>query len=64
MIETYRGDLKTGKLTKIAEYPFGLGVGAHSKDHNKLLLGTGYEVGDSVLSFVGKGQAKNSLRKN
>ncbi len=49
LIETYRGDLKTGKLTKIVEYTYGLGVAAHSKDHKKLLLGTGYTVGDGVL---------------
>jgi esterase/lipase len=47
--ETYRGDLKKGKLTKIAEGEFGIGVSAHSRDHSKLLLGTGYAVGDSVL---------------
>jgi hypothetical protein len=28
MIETYRGDLKTGKLTKIAQSAWGYGVGA------------------------------------
>jgi hypothetical protein len=38
--ETYRGDLKAGKLTKIAEGEFGIGVSAHSKDHGRLLLGT------------------------
>ena len=49
LIETYRGDLKSGKLTKIAEHEFGLGVAAHSRDHKKLLLGTGYTVGDAIL---------------
>ena len=63
MLETYRGDLKSGKLTKIAEYPFGLGVAAHSKDHNKLLLGTGYEVGDSVLRLWEKGKQKTLYGK-
>lgn len=58
MIETFRGDLKTGKLTKIAEYQFGLGVAAHSRDHNRLLLGTGYETGDSVLCLWEKGTQK------
>ncbi|NWG35536.1 MAG: S9 family peptidase [Chloroflexi bacterium] len=49
LVETYRGDLRSGKLVKIAESPFGFGVFDHSKDHAKLLLGTGYTVGDSVL---------------
>ncbi len=63
MIETYRGDLKSGKLTKIAEYPFGLGVAAHSKDHKKLLLGTGYAVGDVVLCLWEKGNRKTIYGK-
>jgi hypothetical protein len=46
--ETYRADFKSGRLTKIAEYEFGMGVTSHSKDHKKLLLGTGYSVGDAV----------------
>jgi len=58
MNETYRGDLKTGKLTKIAESEFGIGVIARSKDHKKLLLGTGYTVGDAVLYFWQDGKRK------
>lgn len=54
--ETYRGDLKTGKLEKIAEYQFPLEVLDHSKDHRKLLLATGYTVGDVVLYFANKGK--------
>jgi esterase/lipase len=49
--ETYRADLKTGKLLKIAESPFGFGVASHNKNHKKLILGTGYTVGDGVLYF-------------
>ncbi len=63
MIETYRGDLKSGKLTKIAEYQFGLGVAAHNKDHTKLLLGTGYSVGDGVLCLWEKGKQKTLYGK-
>jgi len=63
MIETYRGDLKSGKLTKIAEYQFGLGVAAHNKDHTKLLLGTGYSVGDGVLCLWEKGKRKTIYGK-
>jgi dipeptidyl aminopeptidase/acylaminoacyl peptidase len=58
LVETYRGDLKTGKLTKIAESEFGIGVSAHNKDHTKLLLGTGYTVGDGVLLSWNKGKNK------
>jgi pimeloyl-ACP methyl ester carboxylesterase len=57
-LETYRGDLKSGKLTKIAEGEFGYGVSAHSKDHKKLLLGTGYTAGDGVLFLWQGGKQK------
>lgn len=56
LIELYRGDLKTNKLTKLASSPFGYGVGDHSKDHTRLLLGTGYSVGDSVFYLWNKGK--------
>jgi dienelactone hydrolase len=58
LIETYRGDLKSGKVTKLAESPFGIGVTARSKDHKKLLLGTGYTVGDGVLYLWQNGRQK------
>ena len=58
LIETYRGDLKTGKLTKITESPWGMGVSGHNQDHTKLLLGTGYAVGDGVLYLWSKGKMK------
>jgi pimeloyl-ACP methyl ester carboxylesterase len=56
LLETYRGDLKTGKLEKIAESEFGIEVLDHSKDHRKLLLETVYTVGDGVLYFETKGK--------
>ena len=58
LVETYRADLKTGKLTKIAESEFGLGVAHHDKGHKRLLLGTGYTVGDSVLYLWSGGKKK------
>ena len=58
LVETYRGDLKTGKLKKLAESPFGFFVSAHNKDHSKLLLGSGYTVGDSVLYLWQDGKRK------
>ena len=58
LIETYRCDLKTGKFTKIAESEFGIGVAHYDKGHKKLLLGTGYTVGDSVLYLWSGGKNK------
>lgn len=58
LIETYCGDLKTGKLTKIAESPFGMWVAGHNADHSQLILGTGYQVGDSVLFLWSKGRRR------
>lgn len=54
--ETYRGDLKTGKLTKIAESEWGFHPVAHSADHSRLLLASGYTVGDNVLYLWKKGR--------
>jgi fermentation-respiration switch protein FrsA (DUF1100 family) len=56
LLETYRGDLKTGKLTKLVQSEFGYGIGDHSADHNRLLIGTGYSVGDAVLYLWNKGK--------
>jgi acetyl esterase/lipase len=56
--ETYRANLKTGKLTKIAESEWGYFPGAHSADHNQLLLASGYTTGDSVLYLWSKNKMK------
>src|SRR6266487_3975232 len=56
--ETYRGDLKTRKIEKIAESEFAIQLSDHSKDYRKLLLGTGYTLGDGVLYFQTKGTRK------
>jgi pimeloyl-ACP methyl ester carboxylesterase len=50
--ETYRADLKTGKLTKLGESAWGFYPAAHSKTHSQTLLGEGYSVGDGVLYHV------------
>ena len=47
--ETYRGNLKTGQIEKIAESEFGYFPFDHSTNHRKLILGSGYTVGDNVL---------------
>ena len=56
--ETYRGDLKTGKLKKIGESEFGFDVVDHGKNHSKVLFGTGYSAGDVVLNLLDKGKLK------
>ncbi len=56
--ETYRGNLKTGKLTKIAESEWGYFPSAASEDHSKLLLGTGYTMGDGVFYLWSKNKLK------
>ncbi len=60
LFETYRGDLKTGKLTKLAESPYGIFVAAHNKTHSQVLLNEGYMVGDSAL-FLQKGGKRQLL---
>ena len=50
--ETYRGDLKTGKLTKIAESSWGMIPLAHNKNHSRVLLGEGYTTGDVTLYLI------------
>jgi pimeloyl-ACP methyl ester carboxylesterase len=58
--ETYRGNLKTGQLEKIVESEFGDIPLDHSANHRKLLLTTGYTVGDSVL-FLDSGGKRTLL---
>jgi dipeptidyl aminopeptidase/acylaminoacyl peptidase len=54
--ETYRGNLKTGQLEKIAESEFGYFPTDHSGNHRKLLLNTGYTLGDNVLFLEADGK--------
>jgi dipeptidyl aminopeptidase/acylaminoacyl peptidase len=58
--ETYRGNLKTGQIEKVAESDFGYSPLDHSKNHRKLLLVTGYTVGDTVL-FLDSGGKRTLL---
>ena len=58
LYETYRGDLKSGKLEKIAESEFPVQVLDHSQDHRKVLFTTGYTLGDNVLYLQSKGTRK------
>jgi pimeloyl-ACP methyl ester carboxylesterase len=54
--ETYRGDLKTGKLTKIAESTWGMIPLAHNKNHSRVILGEGYTTGDVTLYLLSGGK--------
>jgi len=58
--EAYRGDLASGKLTKLDESPWGASPLAYSPAHVKTLLGDGYTVGDNVL-FLHDGAQKTTL---
>ena len=54
--ETYRGNLKTGQVEKIAESEFGYLPTDHSENHRKLLLNTGYTQGDNTLFLESGGR--------
>ncbi|HEX9006829.1 MAG TPA: S9 family peptidase, partial [Bacteroidota bacterium] len=60
LMESYRGDLKTGKLTKLAESPWGMIPVAHNAGHDQVLLIEPYEVGDSTL-YLQKGDQRRVL---
>jgi pimeloyl-ACP methyl ester carboxylesterase len=52
--ETYRGDLKTNELTKIAEGAWGMVPLAHNENHSRVLLLEGYTTGDNTLYLLNK----------
>jgi pimeloyl-ACP methyl ester carboxylesterase len=54
--ETYRGDLKTGKLTKLCESEWGLFPVAYTKNHSQNLLIQSYTTGDAVLYRMKRGE--------
>jgi hypothetical protein len=54
--ETYRGNLKTGRIEKIAGSEFPYIPLDHSRNHRKLLLATGYTIGDTVLFLESDGK--------
>ncbi len=60
LLETYRGNLKTGKLTKLAESEWGYFPAGHNKNHSQVLLVQSYLPGDNVL-FLHKGEAMQVL---
>ncbi|MGE5073898.1 MAG: alpha/beta hydrolase family protein [Anaerolineae bacterium] len=58
--ETYRADLKTGKLTKLAASMYGYFQSGYKKNHSQVFLGEGYTTGDSVL-YLHKGNGMQLL---
>jgi acetyl esterase/lipase len=54
--EAYRGNLATGELVKLDESVYGAYPAGYSPDHDRVLTGDGYTVGDSVLFMHEKGR--------
>jgi pimeloyl-ACP methyl ester carboxylesterase len=54
--ETYRGDLRSNTLTKLAESEWGAYPGGANEDHSRLFLVDGYTVGDTVLYLFEDGK--------
>jgi pimeloyl-ACP methyl ester carboxylesterase len=50
--EAWRGDLRTGTLTKLDESQWGAWPSGPDDDHTRLFLGEGYSLGDSVLYML------------
>jgi pimeloyl-ACP methyl ester carboxylesterase len=58
ILETYQGDLKSGKLVKLTESPWGKFPAAYDANHRQLVLSEGYTLGDVVLSLMKKGKLR------
>jgi pimeloyl-ACP methyl ester carboxylesterase len=54
--ETYRGDLRTNKLTKLVESEWGAFPSSPDEDHSRIMLGDGYSAGDIVLWMLKAGK--------
>lgn len=54
--ETYRGDLRTNRLEKLAESEWGAWPSSPAQDHTRLFLSDGYTAGDSVLYLLASGE--------
>ncbi len=57
LYETFRGELKTGKLTKLGESAWGMVPVAYDKNHGKVLLAESYTTGDSCL-YLANGEQR------
>ncbi len=58
LFETYRGDLKTGKVTKLGESPYGMFPAAYNENHSQVLVTEQYTVGDVALYLRKGGELK------
>jgi pimeloyl-ACP methyl ester carboxylesterase len=56
--EAYRGDLGTNTLTKLDESEWGAFPASPSEDHQRVLIGDGYTIGDSVLYLLEAGRKR------
>ena len=56
MLETYRADLRSNKLEKLAESEWGALPSGQLEDHSKVLITDSYTVGDSILYLLDNGQ--------
>lgn len=58
---SYRCNLASGEITKLATSEWGAYPGAHSKDHKKVVLSDGYTTGDTIIQMWEEGQEKLTL---
>ncbi len=49
MFQTFRGDLRTGRLVKLAQSEWGAYPDAHNRDHSKVIISDVYTAGDKAL---------------
>ena len=56
LTRAYKGDLKTGALTKLSESRWGGGPSASNRDNTKVIIQEGYTFGDTTLYLWQQGQ--------
>jgi pimeloyl-ACP methyl ester carboxylesterase len=56
--ETYRGNLETNKVEKLAASPYHAGAAAHLEDHSQVVFADEYSFGDVVLYGQHAGRKK------
>jgi pimeloyl-ACP methyl ester carboxylesterase len=61
--ETYRGNLRSGQLEKLAESEWGAYPSGYVEDHSKIFIADTYTMGDSILYLLENGQKSLLLGK-
>ena len=61
MNTSFRWDLNTGELLKVAESPWGAYISIYNKDHTKLMIVDAYTAGDNVLYLWEKNKNQRQL---